>query len=807
MALCFFFVYVVFSLIVLYKSYDSLFWDISSIIYLFFATVFVGFPFIVGTLVWLIVFGIIAIHRIPELRLYLSDFIYNRVKDTLPKISKTEEAALNTGDTWFEESIFRGEPDLSMLKEINPQLTQDEQSFLNNEVNELCSLLDDWDIEQNKDLSPEAWDYIKQKGFLGVVIPKEYGGKGFSAFAHSEIVMKLASCSGTAAVSVMVPNSLGPAELLLHYGTDAQKQHYLPRLAKGEEVPCFALTEPEAGSDATSIGSNALVVKRKFADKEVLGLSISLEKRWITLAPIATLLGVAVKLSDPDGLLSGNGHEGITCVLIPRDTKNLQIGNRHLPANTGLMNGTIRGEDIFVPINNIIGGQKNAGFGWEMLVECLSIGRSISLPALSAAASGVAYLSAGAFSCARQQFATEIGRFEGVQEKLAEIAGLNYLVNSTRLLTLAAVDAGKKPSVASAITKYFNTELARETIKHAMDVHGGRAVVVGPRNYLANHHFSMPIYITVEGANIMTRNLLIFGQGAIAAHPFLRAEMVAIGNEDQEKFHELIWQHINYFAKNMAKCVCSSFTGGWFIKVPNGEFKNDYRKLKRLSHNYAWLADLSLIMLGGSLKRKERISARLADGMSYLYMAAAALHFADDIEKNDDNSLHAHWAANYCFGKAQQAMIELCANFPSRILGKIVGFLVAPQGHNMRFSNDKMDSKIASSMMKNNEYRNLLLQSLYVPNDSFNPLARVEHAYQLITKHRDLYKKIGKFNRFSMQDIEKQLQEYVQKGKLSTDELATIMEVERARRDAILVDEFLSSEIKSKNYKAYPQQF
>lgn len=803
MALSLFLVYLVFSLVVLYKSYDAMFWDIISIIYLFFATIFVGFSSVPGILVWSSVIGIIAIHRLPELRVFISNFIYNKVKNTLPRISQTEKSALNAGDTWFEESIFRGEPDLSMLQGIKPELTEDEQSFLDNEVNELCALLDEWSIEQNKDLSAEAWDYIKKKGFLGIVIPKEYGGKGFSALAHSEIVMKLASRSGTAAVSVMVPNSLGPAELLLNYGTDVQKQQYLPKLAIGEEIPCFALTEPEAGSDATSVSSKAVVVKRKVAGKEVLGLSINLEKRWITLAPIATLLGVAVKLSDPDGLLAGIGLEGITCVLIPHDAENLQIGNRHLPANTGLMNGTIRGNDIFVAVDNIIGGQKNAGLGWEMLVECLAIGRAISLPALSAAVSGVAYLSTGAFACVRQQFATEIGHFEGVQEKLAAIAGYNYLVNSTRLLTLAAVYAGKKPSTASAITKYFSTELAREVINNAMDIHGGRAVVAGPRNYLANHYCSMPIYITVEGANIMTRNLLIFGQGAIAAHPFLRAEIEAIDSEDQEKFHELIWQHINYFAKNFAKSVCSSFTGGWFLKAPN----SSYRKLQRLAHNYAWLADLALLVFGGSLKRKERISARLADGMAYLYMAAAALHFAHDIEKNDDNYIHAQWAASFCFSKAQQAMLELCVNFPSRIFGKLIKFLVAPWGYSMRFADDKLDSSLAKLMMHNNEYRNLLLRTLYMSADSSEALARIENAYQLVTRHRDLYAKFGKFNRFSLLDIERQLQEYVQAGKLSTEELATIMDVERARRDAILVDEFSPGEIKSKSYKAYAHKF
>lgn len=787
MAFSLFILYMIFTLVMLYKSYNPVIWDIASVLYIVFATIFLGFPILLGLVLWVIIIAVIIIHQIADIRFLLSDFIYKKVKNKLPTISKTEELALNAGDTWFEESIFRGEPALAELKKIVPKLTTEEENFINNEVNHLCFMLDDWSIHEAKDMPQEIWRYIKEQGFLGLVIPKKYNGKGFSALAHSEIVMKIASRSSTAAVSVMVPNSLGPAELLLHYGTDEQKQYYLPRLAKGEEVPCFALTEPEAGSDATSIGSNAIVVSKNIKGKEIIGLSISLDKRWITLAPIATLLGVAVDLRDPNGLLANVGEEGITCVLIPRETKNLVIGNRHLPAYTSLMNGTIRGEDIFVPISNIIGGQKNAGRGWEMLVECLSIGRSISLPALSAAVSSVSYLTSGAFSCIRQQFKTDIGQFEGIKEKLAEIAGLTYLVNATRLLTLAAVDAQKKPSVASAITKYFTTEIARQNINHAMDIHGGRAVVLGPRNYLMDSYSSIPIFITVEGANIMTRNLLIFGQGAIAAHPFLRGEMAAIREEDGQKFHDLIWQHISYFCRNFAKAVCSSWTKGFFIKVSEHSMQNEYRTLVRLSHNYALLADLCLIYLGGELKRKERLSARLADGMGYLYMASAALHYASDIANNQDVKLHAEWASKYCFAKAQKSMLDLCENFPGRWFGGLIKFILFPFGQDLRLVDDKIDNRLATLMMENNEYRKQLLQDIYVVSD---PLARVEDAYQLIIANRDLYKKIAKFKRYKLDEIEKLLKEEVSSGKLSKAELEIIMNVERARREAITVDEF-----------------
>lgn len=806
MALTWFFIYLVFSLIVLYRSIDPLVWEITSTVYLIFATLFLGFPLLLGLLIWFVVIAIIVLHRFEEVRLFVSSFFYKRIEKTIPKLSKTEEIALKVGDTWFEEDIFQGEINWSKLENIKTNLSKEEQSFLDNETNILCAMLDDWVMSQEKDLPEKAWKYIKEKGFLGLVIPKDYGGKGFSARAHSEVVMKIASRSGVAAVSVMVPNSLGPGELLLHYGTNEQKKYYLPRLAKGDDIPCFALTEPEAGSDATSIKSDAIVVEKHIDAKKILGLEISLDKRWITLAPIATLIGLAVNLKDPNGLLKDKGQEGITCVLIPRNTKNLEIGNRHLPAYLPLMNGTIRGKNIFVPITNIVGGQKMAGHGWEMLVECLSIGRAISLPALSAAASGVSYLTSGAFARIRQQFNVEIGKFEGVAEKLAEIAGLNYLINATRLLTLAAVNEGKKPAVASALTKYFNTELARVTVTNAMDIHGGRGIVLGPRNYLADLYSSMPVYITVEGANIMTRNLLIFSQASMTSHPYIRSEIEAIREQDKTLFAKLMWQHIQYFMRNFAKTVCSAMTGGYFIKSPNGALNREYKKLARLSYAYAWIADVALIYLGSSLKIKERLSARLGDGLSYLYQAAAVLHYARDIGEDEDNILHAKWAAKYCFYHAQKAQLELCRNFPSKFLGMILSLCAHPFGQTMRLSDDKLDNKLANLMMQQNSYRQELLRNLYLSGDKNQPIDRMEHALNLIIEHGDLYKKIGKINKFKGNELEVFLRDKVAKGELSEDELKTIITLESARWDAILVDEFSQDSVKNKTFVAFKHE-
>ncbi len=790
MGLALLLLYVVFTLIVLYRALPAIVWDVGTVVYFVVHAILFGWPSALGWLGWSVLSFIVVLNHVDVVRGFLSRLLFLRAKTSMPKLSTTEEEALNAGDTWFEASIFRGTPDWAGLEKVDSKLTQEEQDFLQNETEQLCAMLHEWEIKTAHDLPKPVWKFLKDKGFLGLVIAKQYGGKGFSARAHSEIVMKISSRSGVAAVTVMVPNSLGPGELLYHYGTTAQKDYYLPRLAKGLEIPCFALTEPGAGSDATSIQSEAIVMEQKVDGKMVLGLKISMNKRWITLAPVATLIGVAVQLKDPNGLLKGVGQEGITCVLMPRNTKNLEIGHRHLPADQCFMNGTIRGDDLFLPIDCIIGGQANAGTGWRMLVECLSIGRSISLPALGVASSHVAYVATGAYSRIRRQFNVEIGQFEGVEEKLAEIAGLNYLVEATRILTLAAVDAGKKPSVVSAITKYFNTELARVVINSAMDVHGGRAVVEGPRNYLSPYYHSLPISITVEGANIMTRNLLIFGQGSMACHPFVREEFYAVSKGDAKRFHELLWQHIQYFMQNFAKSIVSAWTGGRLIRVPKHSLKRSYQKLTRLSHALAWISDLMLIVLGGSLKRKERLSARLADGLSYLYLAMAVLRFAQSQGESDEPKYHAQWALSYCFYHAQKAMLDLCHNFPIPGVGWLVRVLVFPWGQSMRYPSDRLDNQLARQMMNHNEFRNRVCGAIYLSGDPTEPLDRMEHAFQLLIQHRDLYKKVQELKRYNWNDIQTVLDEKVKEGIITQEEQFILLAIEKARWDAIQVDEF-----------------
>lgn len=802
MAILFFLIYLAFTLIVLYRAMNPLVWEIGSIVYLIPATFAIGFPWVVGLLLWAAVIIAVLVIQVEPIRILIADHFYKTAGKSIPKLSKTEEEALNAGDTWLEQDIFTGTPDWDRLAHVATELTEEEQSFIDNETQILCSMVDEWEVSQEHDLPVKVWNYIKESGFLGLVIPKEYGGKGFSARMHSDVVMKIASRSGVAAVTVMVPNSLGPGELINYYGTDEQKKYYLPRLAKGIDIPCFALTEPGAGSDATSIKSDAVVVKKKIDGKTVLGLNITLDKRWITLAPVATLIGLAVNLKDPEGLLQGEGTEGITCLLIPRDTENLEIGNRHLPADQPFMNGTLRGKDIFVPITTIIGGQKKAGAGWQMLVECLSIGRSISLPALGAGSSSVSYLTAGAFARIRRQFNVEIAQFEGIAEKLAEIAGLNYLISSTRLLTVAAVNEHKKPSVASAITKYFNTELARVVVNSAMDVHAGRAVVVGPRNYLTGFYQGIPISITVEGANVMTRNLLIFGQGSMACHPYIRDEFYAVSSDNKEAFRDIIWKHIHYFMQNFAKTICSAWTGGRFISAPANSMKREYQRLARLSHAYAWLADLSLIYLGGDLKRKERVSARLADGMSYLYMAMAALRNVELNQDHPDEQVHAQWAVAYCFYHAQKSLIALCHNFPSKLLGFVARLIAFPFGQTMKYPTDKLDQKLARLMTNNNHYRDRLKKYIYLAGDPSQPVDRMEHALQLIIQTEGLNKKVSDLKRLKFSDLKEKLQEKVSKNELSQQEMNDLLATEEARWDAILVDEFTFDSMKKKTFNS-----
>lgn len=789
MSFIFFAVFFIFTLLVLYHSLPLRMWELGTAIYLL-STLFTPMPWGFTFFAWILFGGVIACIRMPACRASINRFVYQHAEKVIPVLSKTEEEALSTGDTWVEQSLFQGNPDWKLIKQQKLSLTAEEQSFLDNETEELCKMLDNWSIMQARDLPPQVWSFIREKGFLGLVIDKKYGGKGFSAYAHSEIVFKVSTRSGPGVVTVMVPNSLGPGELLQYYGSSEQKQEYLPKLAAGKLIPCFALTEPGAGSDATSIESEAIVMERNIKDKKELVLSLTLNKRWITLAPIATLIGLAVNLKDPNGLLNGKGSEGITCLLIQRDLPNLEIGNRHIPAHESFMNGTIRGKNIIVPISAIIGGQENAGKGWHMLFECLAIGRSISLPALGSAISSVAYITSGAYAKIRRQFNLDIAQFEGVQEKLAQIAGRDYLINATRQLTVGAVFNHLKPSVSSGLTKFLNTELSRLNIIDAMDVHAGRAVVLGPRNYLFSPYQSLPISITVEGANIMSRNLLIFGQGSMACHPYLRKEFHAIANKNEEAFQALFWQHAHYTLSNLAKMISSAFTAGIFIQAEKHALRREIQKLTRLSHAFAFLADAALILLGGKLKRKERLSARLADVMMYLYSAMAVIHYFESHGQEKDDIHHAKWATHFAFYHAQAAMLDFCDNFSIKPLNFILRFLISPFGQTMKKPSDNLESKLAKIMCSNNSYRQRILRNFFLAHKSDEPVDRVENAFQLLMKNEDIYKKISDLKQFKFGRLKHKLSEKIKNGALSQEDVDIIIAIERARWDAEQVDEF-----------------
>src|SRR6185503_15632268 len=577
-------------------------------------------------------------------------------------------------------------------------------------------MVTDWEVNQTGDLSQEVWEFIKRQGFMGMIIPEEFGGLGFSGAAHSEVVRKLSSRSVALAVSVMVPNSLGPAELLLHYGTEEQKKNYLPRLAKGEEVPCFALTEPHAGSDAGSMRSKGVVCEGTFKGKKVLGMRLDWDKRYITLAPVATVIGLAFRLYDPDKLLSDKDDLGITCALIPADLPGIDIGERHDPLGVAFMNGPTRGKSVFVPLDFIIGGKDMAGRGWMMLMQCLAAGRGISLPSMASGATMLATRAVSAYSAVRQQFGLEIARFEGIEKPLARIAGLTYLVDATRRLTSGAVDAGEKPSVASAIAKCWLTEAMRQATNDAMDIVGGAGICLGPRNVLGGGYAALPIGITVEGANILTRSMIVFGQGAIRCHPFVQDEMRGAFEKDLARFDRAFFGHVGFVFQNMARTLWLALTDGAFASAPvSGPAATYYRRSTRLSAAFALAADMAMGTLGGSLKRREALTGRLADIHAWLYLSSAALkRFHDEGSKERDLPC-LRWACEHAHQEAQSAYSGFLDNLPLRPAAWLLRFLAFPLGRTFSGPSDALVHRVARSLIEGEGVREQLTKGMYLP--------------------------------------------------------------------------------------------
>ena len=730
--------------------------------------------------------------------------VYKALSGAMPSMSDTEREALDAGTSWWEKELFMGAPNWDTFANYPyPELSEREQSFIDNEVETLCAMLDEWEITQDyKDLTPQAWQFIKANGFLGLIIPEEYGGLAFSSYAQSRVMSKIASRSSTAAVSCMVPNSLGPGELLMHYGTDEQKQRWLPGLAKGEEVPCFGLTGPEAGSDAGAIPDTGVVCYGTHKGEHMLGLRMNFSKRWITLAPIATVVGLAFKMHDPEGLLGDPNKTdyGITCALVPADHEGVIVGPRHYPSGSPFMNGTVDGTDVFIPLDYIIGGVENAGRGWRMLMECLGVGRGISLPALSTSASEMSYLSVSAFAKVREQFKISVGKFEGVQDATSRIASQTYMLEAFRHLVTCGLNQGGTPSVMTAMAKYYATETMREVVNDGMDVVGGRAIQMGPRNFLASLYQTIPVSITVEGANILTRSLMIFGQGAMRCHPYLFDELQLLQSEDKEgalkQFDNLFFKHLGYTFNRGAKAFVAGYVGG-SSNAPSfaDSFTRPYYKhINRLSAGFALTADMALGLLAGDLKRKEMLSGRLADIHGHLFIATAILQFYEHGSKSEAERLHAEVALQNSLYTIQEAFVAFFANFPNRMAANVVSFVTFPSGRIFTPASDELKTKLGDTFMDDHEanpFRDYLKTMVYYNTDPDDVTGRMEHAYQTLLEVEPLWQKFKKAEHddsFEGLTFEDHVVHASQSGDITESEAEQLIKYNALRFDSLLTD-------------------
>ena len=710
----------------------------------------IGLELSVALLLFLVV--PVTVIAVPTLRRSLvSPSILDLFKRILPAMSDTERDALEAGTVWWDAELFSGKPNWKkLLKFPAPSLTNIEQSFLDNEVHELCDMIKDWDTTQVwQDLPPEAWQFIKDNGFLGMIIPRKYGGREFSAYMHSQVIMKLSTHCSALAVSVMVPNSLGPAELLLHYGTETQKNYYLPRLANGLEIPCFALTNAYAGSDAASIPDVGVICRGEFEGKQMLGLRVTWSKRYITLAPIATLLGLAFRTTDPEHLLSEKTELGITCALVPTAHQGVVIGRRHWPLNAVFQNGPTSGDNVFIPMDWVIGGVPQIGKGWRMLMECLAAGRAISLPSSNVGMAKLAVRGTSAYAAIRRQFHTAIGDFEGVQEALARMGGNLYMMDAARQLSAVALDLGEKPAVISAIVKYHVTERGRMVVNDGMDILGGKGICMGPNNFLARAYQQVPIAITVEGANILTRCLIIFGQGAIRSHPFVLKEMQATRETNRRKaildFDQAFFSHVGFFFCNLVRCLVLGFSAGYATPVPQHaapEMHHYYRAASRLSSAFALLTDLAMFVLGKSLKRRERISGRLGDILSQMYLISAVLKRFEDDGRPEEDAPYVHWSIQDALLRAQQALIGVLENFPNRISAFLMRLVIFPLGLPHHAVLDELGTKVAVAMQISGESRNRLLADSFIQGEFGDIISNCEMALILLPKFEAIERRL-----------------------------------------------------------------
>jgi acyl-CoA dehydrogenase len=724
----------------------------------------------------------------------------------LPSMSQTEKEALEAGTVWWDGELFTGKPRFEkLLASKAPQLTGEEQAFLDGPCEELCRMFDDWDVTHRRaDMPPKVWDFLKTRGFFAMIIPKKYGGLEFSAYAHSCVLVKLASRSGLLAATTAVPNSLGPAELLNHYGTEEQKSHYLPRLARGEEVPCFALTGPRAGSDAAALPDTGVVCRGTYQGREITGLKLNFSKRYITLAPIATVVGLAFRMYDPDKLLGEKADLGITCALIPRNTPGLAIGRRHFPLNVPFQNGPLAGSDVFVPLDFIIGGPKMAGQGWRMLVEQLSVGRCISLPSNTTGGAKLGVFASGAYARIRRQFNMPVGRFEGVEAVLARMVGYTYTMDAARSVTAGAIDGGEKPSVPSAMLKYHVTEMGRQVANDAMDVHGGKGIQLGPRNYLGRNYQVVPVAITVEGANILTRSLIIFGQGAIRCHPYVLKEMNAARNPDRKKgvdeFDAALFGHVGFTISNAVRSFVMALTHARFTHVPEvGETRRYYQHIVRFSASFAFAVDVAMLTLGGYLKKKENLSARLGDVLSSMYLASMVLKHHENQGRPADDLPLVEWACRHQLYRAQEQLHDFLRNFPNRFLGGVLRLFMFPGGRSYFAPSDRLGRRLADAILNPTEVRDRLCRFVYRTLEPGNPLGLLQEALVLAQTAEPVEKRIRiegvKTGKVTALDAPAQITQALAAGIISETEAASLRDYDRKVMELISVDDFDDQEM------------
>ena len=782
-------------------------WSLAGALWLALGAVLGHWPMAAGVAVFGVYIALAALFNVKPLRrAMVSKPLLGFYRKILPPMSQTEREALEAGTVWWEGDLFRGKPDWNKLLSLpQPRLTAEEQSFLDNETEQLCAMTNDWETSHVLyDLPPQVWQFIKDKGFLGMIIPRKYGGKEFSAYAHSQVVTKLSTRCSAAAVTVMVPNSLGPAELLLHYGTDEQKNHYLPRLAKGQEIPCFALTSPHAGSDAASIPDSGIVCKGMWQGKETVGMRVTWDKRYITLAPVATLLGLAFRLYDPERLIGDSEDLGITCALVPTNHPGVIIGRRALPLNAVFQNGPTQGKDVFMPLEWIIGGPKMAGQGWRMLMECLAAGRSISLPGSNTGMQKLAVRSVGAYARVRSQFKMPIGKFEGIQEPLARMGGYLYMSDAARVMTAGAIDLGEKPSVVSAIVKYHVTERARQVVNDGMDVIGGKGICLGPQNFLGRAYQQIPVGITVEGANILTRSLIIFGQGAIRCHPYVLKEMEAArASADPaqraralEQFDEAIFSHLGFTVSNAARTFILGLTGSHYVSLPKNvapETRRYYQQLTRFSAAFAYIADISMVVIGGDLKRKEKISARLGDILSYMYLCSATLKRYEAEGRQAQDAPLMHWSIWDAMFKAQNALEGAISNFPQAWSRWWLKRVIFPLGRPYVVPSDKLGGLVADLLISPSATRDRLTAGMYVPRDENDPVGALELALEATLQAEEIEARMRaaqKARRVAGRTPEELVTAALDAGVITAAERVLLLRRDELRNKVIRVDDF-----------------